>query len=95
MGLVFAKPSSDFDAPVSKVRSIQKEKDTVLQGMTSDLGGGVVAGVEVSVDNGQIWHPADLSDDGKSFAYYVSGNPDINMNEVKSRAVDDSGNLEQ
>ena len=48
----------------------------------------------MSTNNGKTWHPAELSDDGKSFKYTMEGSQNINMSEVKSRAVDDSGNLE-
>ena len=52
--------------------------------------GGVVAGVEVSVDGGLTWHPA-TGTTSWSYTTVVHGGPSFT---VKSRAVDDSGNLE-
>jgi hypothetical protein len=96
-GLVKATNSNDNTPPKSQLLSIQKHEDTVISGKASDVGG-IVAGIEVSTDQGATWHPADLSEDGKSFSYTVKdamkNGININMSLVKSRAVDDSGNLE-
>ena len=62
-----------------------------ITGTASDTGGGVVAGVEVSLDGGETWHPARGRADW-SYEY----DPAVAGDEVSilSRAVDDSGNLE-
>ncbi|MGH2853442.1 MAG: DUF4082 domain-containing protein, partial [Solirubrobacteraceae bacterium] len=59
-------------------------------------GGGVVAGVEVSTDGGTTWHPATLTTPAEqsvkwTYSWAAHGNPTTT---VKSRAVDDSANLE-
>ena len=38
--------------------TIQANSSVTISGTASDIGGGVVGGVEVSVDNGTTWHPA-------------------------------------
>ena len=61
-----------------------------VTGTATDSGGGVVGGVEVSVNGGQTWHPA--SGRGSwtySFTPTVAG-----ALTILSRAVDDSGNIE-
>ena len=60
-----------------------------ISGTASD-GGGVIAGVEVSTDNGVSWHPA-TGDENWTYTWspQVAGTYTI-----KSRAVDDSINLE-
>ena len=55
-----------------------------------DAGGGVVAGVEVSVDGGTTWHPA-TGRTNWSYTWYPNGTGSIT---IKSRAIDDSGNIE-
>ncbi|MDX1393463.1 MAG: DUF6605 domain-containing protein [Gemmatimonadota bacterium] len=62
-----------------------------ISGTASDAGGGVVAAVEVSVDGGATWHPAEGRTEW-SFVWNpgaTGGSADIRV-----RAVDDSGNLE-
>jgi Domain of unknown function (DUF4082)/Fibronectin type III domain len=49
----------------------------------------VVAGVEVSTDGGESWHPASGTT-GWSYEWRASGNPSAT---IRARAVDDSGNL--
>ena len=50
----------------------------------------MVAGVEVSVDGGNTWHPAA----GRANWSYTWGPDSSGTANIKSRAVDDSGNLE-
>jgi hypothetical protein len=60
-----------------------------LTGADTDAGG-VVGGVGISVDGGSTWHPAS----GRSswtFTWLPTKSGNINL---RSRAVDDSGNLE-
>jgi hypothetical protein len=102
-GLLKAEKSADTTAPTSKITSptpasnLQDASSTTVTGTATDSGGGVVAGVEVSTDNGNTWHPATLTTAiaqtvSWSYAWAVHGNPSTT---IKSRAVDDSGNLEK
>ncbi|MEA2534508.1 MAG: large repetitive protein [Actinomycetota bacterium] len=95
-GLVSASPSLDTTAPTSHVTSpapganLTDSSSVTIQGTASDSGGGVVAGVEVSTDSGTTWHPANGTTNW-SYTWSAHGSPSA---VVKSRAVDDSGNLE-
>src|SRR6185437_2776297 len=60
-------------------------------GTATDDGGGVVEGVEVSLDGGATWHKAT----GTSNWSYTWRPGTIRTVTLQSRAVDDSGNLEQ
>ena len=96
-GLVAASASTDSTRPQSAITSpapgteVHAGDTLVVTGTASDAGGGVVAGVEVSVDGGATWHPA-TGRQSWSYAWTVSGFGNF---QVKSRAVDDTGNLEQ
>src|SRR5260370_941991 len=95
-GLVSAAPSLDTTPPTSHITSpapganLTDASTVTIQGTASDSGGGVVAGVEVSTDGGTTWHPAN---DTTNWSYNCAahGSPSA---VIKSRAVDDSGNLE-
>ena len=63
-----------------------------VSGTASDAGGGVVSGVEVSVDGGKTWHPADGT---TKLALPIRGRGGTAAAVIMSRAVDDSGNLEK
>jgi hypothetical protein len=95
-GLAAATASTDTIAPTSQITapangaSLLLNSSVTISGTAADSGGGVVGGVEVSFDGGVTWHPAT----GRGSWTYkwkpqVSGS--INL---RSRAVDDSGNLE-
>jgi hypothetical protein len=95
-GLVQATASSDTTAPSSTIitptngSTVQLGVQVTISGTAADSGGGVVGGVEVSVDGGLSWHPAN---DRASWSYsWVPATPGSVT--VLSRAVDDSGNLE-
>ncbi len=101
-GLVAASASNDTTAPTSQVQepldgaSIEAGHQTTISGTASDVSGGEgggagqVGGVEVSVDGGNSWHPAEGRDNWTySWTPGTTGSVTI-----KSRAVDDSGNLE-
>jgi hypothetical protein len=92
--LVQALPSTDFTPPTSAITSTQANGNTVtVSGTASDAGGGVVAGVEVSLNGGATWHPATLTTpDAVSVNWTYSGTGPATA--IRSRAVDDSGNLE-
>ncbi|MGZ4958869.1 MAG: DUF4082 domain-containing protein [Methylomonas sp.] len=96
-GLIRAIASTDTVAPTSTITSpvagasVQFGDLVTISGTATDSGG-VVGGVEVSVDGGGSWHPAN----GRGTWNYVwsaagtSGTPVT----ILSRAVDDSGNIE-
>ena len=94
--LVAASASTDSARPQSSITSpapgteVHAGETLVVSGTASDAGGGVVAGVEVSVDGGSTWHPA-TGRANWSYTWTVSGFGNL---QVLSRAVDDSGNLE-
>src|SRR5262249_46177506 len=62
-GLVPATASTDTSPPTSTVTSPPSETNVTagsqvtVSGTARDFGGGVVGGVEVSVDGGATWHP--------------------------------------
>src|SRR5207247_2620829 len=95
-GLVAATASTDTTAPVSTITSpaagstLQPGAVITITGTAADSGGGVVGGVEVSVDGGVTWHPA-TGRQTWSYVWTASGSGSVTL---KSRAVDDSGNLE-
>ena len=93
-GLVRAAGSADSTAPTSAINAppgtVADGQRVTITGSASDTGGGVVAGVEVSTDGGATWHPA-TGTTNWSYAWTAHGNPSTT---VRSRAVDDSGNLE-
>jgi hypothetical protein len=95
-GLVPATKSTDTTPPQSTITSpssgstVQAGTTVTVTGTAADSGGGVVGGVEVSVDGGQTWHPAN----GRESWSYVWNPGKAGTVNLKSRAVDDSGNLE-
>ncbi len=95
-GLVPATKSTDTTAPVSVITSPSSGTtvgvgDTVsVTGTATDTGGGVVGGVEVSIDGGSTWHPA-IGRANWTYSWTPQTNGTVT---IKSRAVDDSGNLE-
>ncbi|MDR6862598.1 DUF4082 domain-containing protein [Phycicoccus sp. 3266] len=94
-GLVAATASTDTTAPTSTITSpapsttVGDGGKVTISGTASDTGG-VVAGVEVSTDNGATWHPA-TGTTSWSYTWNAHGSPSTTL---RSRAVDDSGNLE-
>lgn len=93
--LVAASPSTDNEAPTSTIvypamGTALPLAPVLIHGSAQDAGGGVVAGVEVSVDNGISWHPAE----GREQWRYMWQPPAAGEYTLLSRAVDDSGNLE-
>lgn len=94
-GLVPATASTDTTPPVSTITSpaanatIHTGNTVTISGTASDIGG-VVAGVEVSGDGGATWHPAS----GRANWSYSWRPSAVGTATIRSRAVDDSGNLE-
>ncbi len=95
-GLHPATQSTDSVAPVSTITSpasgasINTGSPVTVSGTATDSGGGVVAGIEVSVDGGQTWHPAI----GRANWTYSWTPHAVGTAYLMSRAVDDSANLE-
>ena len=63
-GLVAATASTDTAPPTAAItvagrrRTVGERQPVTITGTATDSGGGVVGGVEVSVDGGATWHPA-------------------------------------
>ncbi len=96
-GLVAATASIDTIAPASSISSplngvnLLTGNSVTISGTAADTGGGVVGGVEVSVDGGQTWHPAK----GTTSWTYTWVPDTAGQIKILSRATDDSGNIEQ
>jgi len=94
-GLVAATASTDTTPPASQVSSpadggnVASGATVVISGTAADSGG-VVGGVEVSTDGGATWHRAT----GRSNWSYTWTAGAAGSAVIRSRAVDDSGNLE-
>ena len=93
--LTAATQSTDASGPMVEISSpvggasIGHGETITISGTATDVGGGVVAGVEVSVDGGATWSRAE----GRGQWTFQDG---INMQgsrPVMARAVDDSGNI--
>ena len=95
-GLAIAVASTDTVPPASQITSpaaaatVTGGATVVITGTAADAGGGVVGGVEVSTDGGATWHPTSGME-GWSYAWTVPGSGTWTL---RSRAVDDSGNIE-
>lgn len=95
-GLVATSASSDALAPTSVITApasganLSVGAPVTISGTASDVGGGAVGGVDVSVDGGASWHPAN----GRGVWSYTWTPSSIGTITIKSRAVDDSGNIE-
>jgi Domain of unknown function (DUF4082)/Fibronectin type III domain/Bacterial Ig domain len=101
-GLVAASQSTDPTAPTSTITSpaagetFEDSHRVTISGTAGDTGGSVVAGVEVSTDGGSTWHPATIATPAEvsvkwSYTWLAHGSPSTR---IRSRAVDDSANLE-
>ncbi len=95
-GLTPATASTDTTAPTlddhltAAGSSLPLGSPVTISGTATDTGGGVVGGVEVSVDGGTTWHPA-TGRESWTYSWTPSASGPVT---IKSRAVDDSGNLE-
>ncbi|HMF95572.1 MAG TPA: Ig-like domain-containing protein [Vicinamibacterales bacterium] len=83
-------PDSAITAP-SPAASIPAGTIVTVTGTATDVGGGVVAGVEVSTDGGTSWRRA--TGTGNWSYSWVPGV--LGAATLMSRATDDSGNIEQ
>jgi hypothetical protein len=94
--IVLASASTDHRPPTTHIATptsgatVTIATPVNISGTAHDTGGGTVAGVEVSVDNGTTWHPARGL---QSWSYTWTPNAAIASTVVLARAVDDSGNL--
>lgn len=96
-GLVAGTTSTDRTPPESSVTSPDSQRPVTqgvsitASGVADDFGGGVVGAVEISTDGGKTWHRA-AGRENWSYTFVVpSGATSVT---IRSRAVDDSGNLE-
>jgi methionine-rich copper-binding protein CopC len=95
-GLVAATASADVTPPKSTITSpsagtsLPTGVAVTITGTAQDSGGGVVAGVEVSTDGGQTWHPA-TGTTNWSYTWVPSAPGSVTL---LSRATDDSLNTE-
>ncbi|MDQ1293161.1 MAG: hypothetical protein QG608_1042 [Actinomycetota bacterium] len=95
-GMVATNPSTDTTPPTSQISSPAAGSshgnggELTVTGTATDSGGGIVAGVEVSIDGGETWHPA-TGTTSWSYTAPATGNGSVSL---RSRAVDDSGNSE-
>ncbi|WP_246101875.1 DUF4082 domain-containing protein, partial [Methylobacterium terricola] len=94
--LTAATASTDHTAPTSTIStpttgsSVAAFTPVTITGTAADAGGGVVAGVEVSTDNGVTWRAATGDETWSyTFAPQVAG-----TYQIRTRATDDSVNLE-
>jgi Domain of unknown function (DUF4082)/Fibronectin type III domain/Bacterial Ig domain len=101
-GLVATSQSTDTTAPGSTITSptggatVQDNSAATISGTATDTGGGVVAEVDVSTDGGSTWHAATINGaDAASVTWsYTWTGRSAPTTTIKSRAVDDSGNVE-
>jgi large repetitive protein len=90
-----ATVSTDTTPPLTAITSpspggaVNKGAPITISGTASDIGG-VVAGVEISVDGGSIWSPA-AGTSSWTFAWTPVSTGSVT---IKSRAVDDSLNIQ-
>ena len=85
-----ARRRSTITAPAAGA-TVPSGAPSPITGTATDTGGGVVGGVEVSTDGGATWHPAT----GPRQLDATPGRPAPPARAtIKSRAVDDSGNIE-
>jgi hypothetical protein len=92
-GLIAATPSTDATPPTSVVTPlapVQVNQPVIVSGTAVDVGG-AVGSVEVSTDGGQTWNPAS----GRDHWAFGWTPTQAGTFTIRSRAADDSGNLEQ
>jgi len=92
--LITSAASSDHTPPTSGITgptgAVGSGSRVTVTGTASDTGGGSVAAVEVSFDNGASWHTAQ----GTTAWTYQWQPGAIGTVTIKSRGIDDSGNVE-
>jgi hypothetical protein len=100
-GLTTATQSNDLTPPTSIITSLPGDPITTgstvnLSGTSSDAGGGVVAGIEVSIDGGITWKVANSSDPAVNITwdYSFTAPAGLQSSDILVRGFDDSGNME-
>ncbi|MCP3423022.1 DUF4082 domain-containing protein [Nocardioides pinisoli] len=94
-GLVASTGSTDTTGPTVTIASpaagatLANGSQRTITGTAADSGGGRVAGVEVSTNGGDTWHPA-TGTTSWSYSYVQKGMGDVSL---KVRASDDSANI--
>ena len=95
-GMVMPTPSTDTQAPTVTINSpaanatLANGTNLTVSGTATDNGGGQVAGVEVSIDGGNTWHPAT----GTTSWSYTGNLPGFGSSAaIRVRAADDSANM--
>ncbi|MBD0415488.1 DUF4082 domain-containing protein [Oryzicola mucosus] len=83
------KPTSTITSPTLGASFVEGQRVTIT-GTALDAGGGVIAGVEISLDGGQRWFKASGRENW-SYSWVVQASGTYT---IMSRAVDDSLNLE-
>jgi hypothetical protein len=94
--LVPATSSQDRSTPISRIASppdgaFVAGPVITIAGSAADTGGGVVGGVELSVDGGASWHPAKGVE---TWSYEWAVPAGVTSAVIMSRAADDTGNIE-
>jgi hypothetical protein len=94
--LVPATPSTDKMAPSTKITSptngvLASNVAASIEGTATDMGGGSVASVEVSVDGGKAWHRAEGTERWRYDFRVPEGSGTLT---IMSRGIDDSVNVE-
>jgi hypothetical protein len=94
--LVPATPSTDKMAPVTKMTLptngvLAANAVAFIEGTATDMGGGFVASVEVSVDGGKTWHRAEGTERWRADFRVPEGSGTLT---IMSRGIDDSVNVE-
>jgi hypothetical protein len=84
-----ARPTSTITAPASG-SNLPLGSPVAITGTAADTGGGIVAAVEVSLDGGITWLPVS----GMATWSYTWTPATAGSVTIKSRAIDDSGNVE-
>ncbi|HET9658373.1 MAG TPA: N,N-dimethylformamidase beta subunit family domain-containing protein, partial [Kineosporiaceae bacterium] len=92
-GVAVASRSTDVTGPTTRLTSASTSVaggvNVTIAGAAADVGGRV-AGVEISIDGGTSWHPATT---GRESWTYTMTTPVSTSYRIRTRAVDDSGNL--
>jgi hypothetical protein len=99
-GLTAASESSDLTAPNASITSpasgatFSSGANITFSGSATDIGGGVIAAVEISTNGGSTWSQATFNAAAStvSWTYSWTASSDGTYN-VKVRGVDDSGNI--
>ena len=95
-GLVAATQSTDVTRPASVITeppsgsTVGLGQSVAISGTAADASGGLVAGVEVSVDGETTWQPA-IGTASWTYNWVPAASGSVT---IKSRAIDDSGNIE-